>query len=158
MHFEGQVEIKADRNKVWGFVTDPDSVAKCAPGVESMEIVTPDDKFKAVASIGLGNLKVRFNADVEWTELDKPNKASLKAHGTAPGSATDVVATMALNDGEDGSTVMDWTAEISVLGTIASLASRMMGSVTEKLTTEFFDCMKSQIEAKKPIKTQNGIS
>ena len=147
MHFEGRVEIKANRDTVWGFLTNPEAVAKCAPGVESMEIVVPDEKFKAVASIGLGNLKVRFNADVEWTELDAPNKAALKAHGTAPGSATDVTATMALSDGDEGSTFLDWTAEISVLGTIASLASRMMGSVTEKLTQEFFDCMKAQIEA-----------
>ena len=147
MHFEGKVEIAADRKKVWSFITNPDSVAKCAPGVEKMEIVVPDESFKAVASIGLGNLKVRFNADVEWTELDAPNKAAMKAHGTAPGSATDVTATMLLSDGEDGGTVMDWTADIVVLGTIASLASRMMGSVTEKLTAEFFECMKAQIEA-----------
>lgn len=147
MHFEGQVSIAADREKVWSFLTDPEAVAQCAPGVESMEIEVPDESFKAIASIGLGNLKVRFNADVEWTDMDAPNKAGIKAHGTAPGSATDVVATMTLSDGEDGSTTMDWSADISVLGTIASLASRMMGSVTEKLTQEFFACMKAQIEA-----------
>lgn len=147
MIFQGSVEIAATREKVWSFLTDPEAVAKCAPGVESMEIVVPDEKFKAIASIGLGNLKVRFNADVEWTELSKPDKAALKAHGTAPGSATDVTAAMMLSDGVDGGTKMDWEADISVMGTIASLASRMMGSVTEKLTQEFFDCMKAQIEA-----------
>ncbi len=147
MHFDGKVEIEASREKVWSFLTDPNAVAKCAPGVEDMEIVIPDKSFKVVAAIGLGNLKVKFNADVEWTELDAPNKAALKAHGTAPGSATDVNATMLLSDGAEGGTVMDWEADIMVLGTIASLASRMMGSVTEKLTTEFFGCMKSQIEA-----------
>jgi carbon monoxide dehydrogenase subunit G len=147
MYFEGTVTIKADREKVWGFLTDPESVAACAPGVEGMEVVVPDKQFKAIASIGMGNLKVRFNADVEFAELDAPNKAVVKAHGTAPGSATDVEAVMLLSDGDDGSTEMAWTAEISVLGTIASLASRMMGSVTQKLTEEFFSCMKQQIEA-----------
>ncbi len=147
MHFEGQVEIAADRETVWAFITDPNKVGKCAPGVESIDIVEADKSFKAVASIGLGNLKVRFNADVEWTELDAPAKASLKAHGTAPGSATDVLATMILIDSDNGMTTMDWSADVSILGTIASLASRMMGSVTEKLTQEFFTCMKSQIEA-----------
>ena len=147
MHFEGNVTIKADREKVWGFLTDPEAVAACAPGVEGMEVVVPDKQFKAIASIGMGNLKVRFNADVEFAELDAPNKAVVKAHGTAPGSATDVEAVMLLSDGDDGSTEMAWTAEISVLGTIASLASRMMGSVTQKLTEEFFSCMKQQIEA-----------
>jgi carbon monoxide dehydrogenase subunit G len=147
MHFEGTVTIKAGREKVWGFLTDPEAVAACAPGVEGMEVVVPDKQFKAIASIGMGNLKVRFNADVEFAELDAPNKAVVKAHVTAPGSATDVEAVMLLSDGDDGSTEMAWTAEISVLGTIASLASRMMGSVTQKLTEEFFSCMKQQIEA-----------
>ncbi len=147
MHFEGSVNLSVDREKVWGFLTNPELVAKCAPGVESMEIVAPDEKFKAIASIGLGNLKVRFNVDVEWTELSAPSQAGLKAHGTAPGSVTDVTATMELSDAENGGTLLDWTADISVMGTIASLASRMMGNVTEKLTQEFFQCMKAQIEA-----------
>lgn len=147
MHFDGKVSINADRERVWSFLTNPESVAACAPGVESMEVVVPDKQFKAITSIGLGNLKVRFNADVEFTHLDAPNKATVKAHGTAPGSATDVIAEMILSDGPDNSTLMAWTAEISVLGTIASLASRMMGSVTQKLTEEFFTCMKQQIEA-----------
>lgn len=147
MKFDGSVTINAPRNTVWGFITNPEAVAKCAPGVEDMEIVVPDEKFKAIASIGLGNLKARFNADVEWVELDEPNLASVKAHGTAPGSAADVVAEMRLSDAEDGGTVMDWSAEINIMGTIASLASRMMGSVTKKLTGEFFDCMRAQIEA-----------
>ena len=147
MHFDGNVNIKASRDEVWSFITNPESVAACAPGVESMEIVEPDKKFKAIASIGLGNLKVKFNADVEFTHLDAPTKASMKAHGVAPGSATDIQADMLLSDGPDNSTDLAWTAEINVLGTIASLASRMMGSVTQKLTNEFFACMKQQIEA-----------
>lgn len=147
MKFDGSVTIRAPRETVWGFITDPEAVARCAPGVESMEIVDPDQKFRAVASIGLGNLKARFNVDVEWLELDAPNLARMKAHGTAPGSAADVLAEMRLNDNAEGGTVMDWTAEINILGTIASLASRMMGSVTQKLTGEFFDCMRAQIEA-----------
>lgn len=147
MHFSGNISINAPREKVWGFITNPESVAACAPGVESMEIIEPDKKFKAIASIGLGNLKVRFSGDVEFTHLDAPNKAEIKAHGTAPGSATDVTAEMVLTDGSDNTTNMAWTADINVLGTIASLASRMMGSVTQKLTEEFFTCMKQQIEA-----------
>lgn len=146
MKVDGQVNIKADREKVWGYLTDPELVAKCAPGVENMEVVVPDKQFRAVASIGLGNLKVRFSGDVEWLELDKPNRARMKGHGTAPGSAADVVAEMVLSDGEDGSTDMAWSAEVNIMGTIASLANRMMGSVTKKLTAEFFDCMRAQIE------------
>lgn len=147
MHVNGSVTIQAPRDKVWGFLTNPQAVANCAPGVESMEVVEEDKRFKAVASVGMGNLKVRFNGDVEWVELDEPNMARMKAHGTAPGSAADVSALMRLSDAEEGATRMDWEAEISIVGTIASLASRMMGSLTQKMTAQFFDCMRDQIEA-----------
>ena len=70
----------------------------------------------------------------------------MKAHGTAPGSAVDVVANMAMSDGEGGSTDLAWSAHVTVSGTITSLASRLMGSVAKKVTTAFFDCVKKKIE------------
>jgi len=42
---------------------------------------------------------------------------------------------------------LKWTADIVVVGKIASVASRMMGSITKKLTNQFFECVKAQIEA-----------
>lgn len=41
---------------------------------------------------------------------------------------------------------MAWTVDVTISGTIAALASRMMGGVTKRLTAAFFDCMKKQIE------------
>lgn len=146
MHFEGTVNIRASREKVWDFLTDPHAVSQCAPGVESVEIVTPGRQFRAAASVGLGSMKVRFMVDVEFAELDPPRRATLKAHGTAPGSVADGTGEMALAKGPDGSTDMRWTTDITVLGTIASLASRLMGNVAQKLSTDFFSCVKSRIE------------
>jgi len=146
MQVSGSTAINAPREKVWRFLTNPEFVSKCAPGLESMEVVEENKRFRAVGSVGLGNLKVRFSGDIEFLEMDPPNRAKMKGHGTAPGSAVDGVAEMKLRDGENGTTVMDWTAEVNVLGTIASLASRMMGSMTQKLSGQFFDCVKKQIE------------
>lgn len=146
MHFEGNVSIRAARDEVWRFLTDPHRVSRCVPGVESVEIVEPGRKFRAAASVGLGGVKARFAGDVEFVELDAPNRAKVKGHGTAPGSAADVTSEMVLSDGPDGTTQMLWSADLVVLGTLASLAARLMGSVTESLTREFFNCMKSKVE------------
>lgn len=147
MKLDGTVTIDAPREKVWQFLTDAEGVSKCAPGLESMEIITPDEKFKVVASVGFGTVKVTFTTDVEWVELDPPNQAQVKAHGTAPGSAIDATAEMTLSDGsEKDSTDMAWKADVLVSGSIASLASRLMPSVTRKLTGAFFDCVKKNVE------------
>lgn len=146
MQFKDTVEINAPREKVWAFLTDADKVARCAPGVESVEVIEDQKKYKAVASIGFGNIKAKFDADLEFVELDAPTFAKIKAHGTAPGSAADVIGEMTLSDGEAGGTSLAWVATINIVGTIASLANRMMGSVTKKLTAEFFDKVRESIE------------
>ena len=147
MQFDGIVQINSPREKVWNFLTDPQLVTQCAPGLQSVEVIEPDKKFNAVAGVGFGAVKVTFNTDVEWLEIDEPNHAKMKAHGKAPGSGVDVTSDMYLSDGPDGGTQLKWSADIAVVGTIASLASRLMGSVTKKITGEFFNCVKSKIEA-----------
>jgi carbon monoxide dehydrogenase subunit G len=146
MQFKDTVTIQASRDKVWAFLTDADKVARCAPGVESVEEIEPMKKYKAVASIGFGSIKAKFDVDLEFMELDEPTYCKVKAHGTAPGSAADVIGEMTLSDGEGGATDLAWVASVNVMGTIASLANRMMGSVTKKLTAEFFEKVRENIE------------
>jgi carbon monoxide dehydrogenase subunit G len=148
MRFEGTLSIQAPRKKVWDYLTDPEKVSRSAPGLESLEIVEPGKKFRATTSIGFGSVKVRFVNDVEWVDLDPPNRAQMKAHGTAPGSGVDATTSMTLTDGQDGATDLAWTADVNVVGTVASLAARLMGGVTKKLTTAFFDSVRKQIEKK----------
>jgi carbon monoxide dehydrogenase subunit G len=148
MHFEGTLAIQAPRAKVWDYLTDPEKVSKSAPGLESLEIVEPGKKFRATTSIGFGSVKVRFVNDVEWVDLDPPNRAQMKAHGTAPGSGVDATTSMTLTDGQAGATDLAWTADVNVVGTIASLAARLMGGVTKKLTAAFFDSVRKEIEKK----------
>jgi carbon monoxide dehydrogenase subunit G len=147
MRFDGTVSIKAPREKVWAFLTDPAKVAECAPGLEKLEIVEPGKKFRATTSVGFGSVKVRFVNDVEWVEMDPPKLARMKAHGTAPGSGVDAETSMTLTDGQAGATDLVWTADIQVVGTVASLAARLMGGVTKKLTAAFFESVRKQIEA-----------
>jgi uncharacterized protein len=146
VHFDGTVSIKAPRQKVWEFLTDPQKVAKAAPGLEKLEIVEPGKKFRATTSVGFGAVKVRFVNDVEWVEVTPPSAARMKAHGTAPGSGVDATTSMTLTDGQDGGTNLAWAADIQVVGTVASMAARLMGGVTKKLTESFFDKVRSEIE------------
>jgi carbon monoxide dehydrogenase subunit G len=147
MHLEGAVTIKAPRARVWEFLTDPHQVSQCAPGVESVEVTEPGKRFRAIAAIGFGTVKARFAGEIEWLELEEPNRAKMKGHGNAPGSAADVVSEMKLSDAEDGGTLLNWTADITIVGQLAGLAARLMGTVSQKLTGAFFECARKKIEA-----------
>src|SRR5262245_14705158 len=146
MRFEGTVTILAPRDRVWRFLTDLEAVGQCAPGLESMEVITPGEAFRAVASVGFGAIRTTFSADASWMDLEPPARARMKVHATAPGSAVDAVSEMRLGDAAGGSTELAWSADVNVMGTIASTGTRLLPGVSKRLADEFFDAVRKKIE------------
>jgi carbon monoxide dehydrogenase subunit G len=145
MHFDGTVPIKADRAAVWAFVNDPTKVAACGPGVEGVQVID-EHHFKVTAKVGIGIIRATFVVDVTRDEEREPDFASLKASGKAPGSAVDGTARMDLSDGPDGTTVMDWSADVTIHGKLASVGSRLIEGTAKKLIGQTFDCIRATVE------------
>ena len=146
MHFEGSVQIKASGDKVWAFLIDPNQVGSCGPGVETIEVID-ETHFKATAKVGVGFISARFLVNMELVDLEPPDRANIKAHGQAPGSAVDATATMRLSDGEDGGTAMDWEADVNISGTLASVGARLIEGTANKMIGQTFDCIRTKLEA-----------
>jgi carbon monoxide dehydrogenase subunit G len=146
MKLAGTVDIAAARDEVWTFVTDPNQVGQCGPGVESIEVID-DTHFKATAKVGIGFISARFVVNMEMADQVPPDRAVIKAHGQAPGSAVDAVARMTLGDGTAGGTRMDWEADVTISGSLASLGARLIEGTATKMIGQTFDCMKAKLEA-----------
>lgn len=146
MQFSGSVEIAAPRDRVWNFVSDPQQMGSCGPGVESVETIDAT-KFVAKAKVGVGPINARFTIDAEFLERVEPDRARVRARGKAPGSAVDGTAEMSLRDGDAANTtIMDWTAEVQISGMMASLGARIVESTANKLIGQTFGCVKSKLE------------
>ena len=146
MHFEGTTEIDAPRDKVWAFVVDPQQVGWCGPGVESIEQVD-ETHYRARAKVGIGIISARFAVNLELAEAVEPDRAVIRASGQAPGSAVDAVGEMVLSGPPDGPTTMAWSADVSIMGTIASVGSRLIEGTANKLIGQAFECMRTKLEA-----------
>jgi carbon monoxide dehydrogenase subunit G len=146
MQFSGTTEINAPRAKVWAFVIDPQQVGWCGPGVESIEAVDATH-FRARAKVGIGVISARFNVTLELVESVEPERAVIRASGQAPGSAVDARGEMVLAGPDEGPTTMAWSADVSIMGTIASVGSRLIEGTANKLIGQSFDCMREKLEA-----------
>lgn len=146
MRFEGTTEIGAPRDRVWAFVIDPQQVGWCGPGVESIEEVDATH-FKARAKVGIGVISARFNVNLELVETVEPDRAVIKASGQAPGSAVDATGQMLLSGPAEGPTTMAWSADVAIMGTIASVGARLIEGTANKLIRQAFDCMRAKLEA-----------
>src|SRR5881392_2607141 len=83
LDLSGAPEIAAPPDQVWKRLLDHEFVASVAPGVESVEAVD-DRHFKVVAGVGVGSVKVKFQIDVELSDVIPPKRLTLSAHGKAP--------------------------------------------------------------------------
>ncbi|MGH2495423.1 MAG: CoxG family protein [Ktedonobacteraceae bacterium] len=146
MEFSGTQTIAAPIEKVWVFLEDVSNVAACAPGFQSMEVLG-EEHWKAVVGVGIGAVKAKFTMDITRPEKEQPDHMTMKGRGKAPGSAVDLNGDMRLTALDSTQTQMDWKASVIVSGTIASVGARLMQGVAERLTGQFFDCLKSKLQA-----------
>ncbi len=146
MEFSGSQIVAAPIEKVWAFLLDVNNVAGCAPGFQSLEVLE-DEHWKAVISVGVGAVKAKFTMDVTRPEMHEPELMLMKGRGKAPGSAVDLSGEMHLTALDDTQTRMDWKATVVVSGTIASVGARLLQGTAERLTGQFFDCLKTKLEA-----------
>jgi carbon monoxide dehydrogenase subunit G len=144
MEFSGTQTIAAPIETVWAFLFDVNKVAACVPGFQSLEVVG-EEEWKAVVAVGVGPVKAKFTLDVTRPEMHEPDRMVVKGRGKAPGSAVDLNGEMSLTALESNQTRMDWKAMVNVSGTIASVGARLLQGTAEKLTGQFFACLKSRL-------------
>ncbi len=149
MRFEGTLDIAAPRERVFAFLVDPTQVTRCAPDVQSLEVLDPTH-FKVVVRAGVGPIRGTFNFSVEFTELKAPARAALTARGQMPGSAVEMKSAMDLEALDAGRTTMRWSSDVIVSGMIASVGARLMQGTADKMTQQVFACIKEKLEARVP--------
>jgi carbon monoxide dehydrogenase subunit G len=145
MEFSGTQTVAAPIEKVWAFLMDVNNVAACAPGFQSLEVLG-EEQWKAVVAVGVGAVKAKFTLDVTRPEMREPELMTMKGRGKAPGSAVDLSGDMHLSTIDNGNTQMDWKATVVVSGTIASVGARLLQGTAQRLTSQFFDCLKSKLQ------------
>lgn len=137
LEFSGAPEIAAPPGEVWRRLLDHTFVAAIAPGVESVDAVD-DRHFKVVAGLGVGAVKVKFQLDVELTDVDPPRHLRMLARGKAPGSGVEVTTDLVITPLAPDRSRLDWRASSEVRGTIASVGARLLKGTARQLTESFW--------------------
>jgi carbon monoxide dehydrogenase subunit G len=154
MQFSGTQSIDVPIEQVWAYLLDVQKVAVCAPGFQSLEEME-SEHWKAIIAVGIGPVKAKFNLDVTRPEMQEPELMTVKGRGKAPGSAVELAGTMKLTSVSTHETRMDWEANVVVSGTLASVGARLMSSTAEKLTGQFFSCLKSNLQSQDAVAESN---
>ncbi|MFQ5838556.1 MAG: CoxG family protein [Thermoplasmata archaeon] len=148
MEFEGKFTVRASLDKVWKTFMDPNKLKDCMPDLQLLEVFG-EDHYRTVVKVGVSFIKGKFDFDVNVVEKQEPTHARFRAHGKGRGSGVDVDSTIDLAE-TSGGTEMTWHADAKVVGTLASVGSRVLRSTAEKRVNEFFDCVRVLLEEGHP--------
>ena len=146
MHFEGTFNVKAQKEKVYGIILDPNQISQCMPDLQKLDVKSPDD-FTAVVKAGVSFIKGDFTLHFTVVEKTPPIHAKLAAHGTGIGSTVDLETVMDISEAQDGGSSMKWNADARIGGRIASVGQRLLTGQAEKIIKQLFECLQGKLEA-----------
>ncbi|HVN00628.1 MAG TPA: carbon monoxide dehydrogenase subunit G [Caulobacteraceae bacterium] len=133
----GEYRIEAPAPEVWRALNDPDVLARCIDGCETIE-ATGENAFRAKVRAKVGPLSAVFDAEFAITDADPPRAYTLT--GGAKGGAAGFgrgVAHVRLSE-DDGATVLNYEVEASVGGKLAQIGQRLIDAAARKTADDFF--------------------
>jgi uncharacterized protein len=144
MHFEGKAVVKAPVDKVWNFISTPESIAQCLPGVEEYKVVD-GKRTEAKLKIGVGFIKGTFKVNSRVLEEDPVNhRAKLLIDGSGVTSAFRAEIQISCNPHPEGSELA-WIAEATVSGPLGSVAKGLIENASQKVVNQTLECVTNKV-------------
>lgn len=137
MDINGEFRIPKSRDAVWAALNDPDTLAECIPGCDSIERIS-DTEFAARITAKIGPVKSSFDTTVTLSDLNPPESYTLTGEGKG-GVAGFARGSADVRLDEDGAeTLLVYSARIQPGGKLAQVGSRLIGGTARKLSDDFF--------------------
>lgn len=137
MKIEGSYEFNAPREKVWQVLLDPQIMAQCLPGCESMVEVGPD-QYEANVKVGIAAVKGSYKAKVRMTEKQEPSHYVLSGEGSGGPGFMQGDLVIDLEENGRGGTTLKYSTDAKIGGLIAGVGQRMLGGIGKMMVNQFF--------------------
>ena len=152
MKVEGSYTIKAPRQLLYQFMIDPEVLRRCIPGAQALE-ASEDGAYNLTLKTGVGSIKGLFTGSIRLDETREPEHFKMIVDGKGAPGFLKGVGSIGLTDQGD-KTQVEYTGDVSVGGTIASVGQRMVQSTAKMMAGQFFAALEA--EALAILKAEGG--
>jgi carbon monoxide dehydrogenase subunit G len=139
VRFYEQFDIKQPPAEVWEFFERVDEVARCLPGVESVEVHDADNLDVKVTQ-SVGPMTATFQAKVKITDRDPGRRIAFTAVGkTVRGASGNIRATNAvvLEQLDGVGTRVRVDADVALAGVLGSVGQKIIAKQASRVAGQF---------------------
>lgn len=147
MQIEGEHIFNGPREEVYMMFRDPDVLASALPGTQALTKVD-DQHYEGTMNVRIGMVSGAFSGKLEVADEMAPERCTLIVDGRgAPGFAKGT-GKVVFTEQADGTTLLNYSGDVQIGGTIASVGQRMIDSVSKSMIKTAFDTLDKALEAR----------
>src|SRR5512132_4140294 len=141
--------VDASPAAVWRFFEDIERVARCGPGVQSIDVLGPD-RYKVLATQKVGFISATFEMATQIESKDPLKSLALSSVGK---SIKGAIGNLRSKDRVDfaataeGGTRVTLTSEIAIGGMLGALGHKAIASKSKEITEKFAQALQAEIRA-----------
>jgi carbon monoxide dehydrogenase subunit G len=155
MEFDGEFSVATSPAETWAFILDPEQVGSCIPNCQNIEVID-ETHYTAEIGVSVSHISVTFDVNAEILERQTEELLRFRLAGNAKegDSRMEANVEVRLDEGEDGTTDVEWENTVDVTGRVMNMGSRIVKSVGMRLTNKTIDNV--QDELGRPEKEESG--
>lgn len=144
MKISGTATLDASPERVWDAFHDPEVLARCLPGCESLTPLGPD-RYAMTVTAGVAAVKGTYDGTVALLDPQPPTQLTLKATGAGGPGTVEADVVVRLTPSASGGTELTYDADAAVGGVIGGVGQRMLAGVTRKMAGQFFEAVDADL-------------
>ena len=139
MKFENVCTIPAPAQKLWEYLTDIPSVARCLPGVEEVNS-EPDGTYTGIIALKIGMVKLRLKGKISVEQMDAERRAaSMRVQAADERISGLIQGVLSMNLEQIGEQETRLTAgtDVNLFGKIGEFGQPMIKKKADQMMAEF---------------------
>ena len=145
MQLTGKHIVNAAPSKVWDMLMDTDTLARIVPGISRLE-KTGENTYKSILDIKLGPVSGSFNGNLQMDEITAPDGFTLKVQQNSKIGNANAAIKIGLLNVDVKKTEVSFDGDVKLSGLLASMGQRVIGSVANTLSKQFFSNLEKELE------------
>jgi carbon monoxide dehydrogenase subunit G len=148
IQIEKSFAVKAPKEAVWAFLTDPYRVARCLPGAAITDKLD-EQSYAGTITVKVGPVTAAYRGKMRFERLDEgAGEAEIVGSGqeTKGKGGADMKMKSSVAGRPDGSTEVKVVSDVNVVGALAQFGRGMIQDVSDQLFQKFSDAMRRELE------------
>ena len=147
MKIEGEYAFDGPREDVWKLVRDPEVLATCLPGTQSLHLVG-ENEYEAEINVHVGPIAGVFSGRILVSNEVPPESCTLTVEGKGKPGFMNGTGNVQLSEQADHRTLMKYGGEVQIGGRLAGVGQRMIDTVSKSMIRQGLGTLNEAIKAR----------